>query len=300
MQDKFCLTVDYSKDEPNPEMVFLGISKLISAFSSMDNDLSGCIDSKIEPVIILEDVERGSIKVWLKNIVKSLPDEGLKDGDIKKIIGAYLLKAKYIILTYVGDKETISSIEDVQNIENNIFNLAKQTDVSMLGCYTCPVRSNLLNDISNYGEALSNFREKDNIYFETPGGNKLHINSGFRLPRENIERFCTGETIENIIEAILKVKQPDFLGNAQWSFKYGKQTIEAKILDEEWLFKYKHREITVLPGDSLKVKIRTETVYGKNNDILNQKNSIIEVLAVVAETSNDYSKEEVFIQKTFN
>jgi hypothetical protein len=55
----FCITVDFKKKSDNPARVFKAMTDLITAFQKFDTHLIGGIDSQLEPVILLEDVEIG-------------------------------------------------------------------------------------------------------------------------------------------------------------------------------------------------------------------------------------------------
>ena len=77
--------------------------------------------------MLLEDVERGSIKLWLKNVLKSIPDSAIEDLEYKKIIGHYLVKAKYYVLQKCSDVDEIKDAEYVEEIENGIKEIADET-----------------------------------------------------------------------------------------------------------------------------------------------------------------------------
>ena len=62
----FCITIDFKKESEAPSRIFRSLSHLIDSFHSFDLDLLQSIDAKIEPIILLEDIETGSIKTWLK------------------------------------------------------------------------------------------------------------------------------------------------------------------------------------------------------------------------------------------
>lgn len=279
-EQHFCLTIDYDRQSAHPEEVFLGIANLIKSFNTLDNSLVACIDNQIEPVLILEDVEKGSIKMILKNIIESIPDDGLRECNVKKILGAYLVKCKYLILKYVDDKDSINT-SDVETLENNLMEVAKQTNISSLNCYDKPPRDNFLKGVAEMGNAVGTFRKNDKIYMEIPGEQKVIINTKFRLPQKDLEEFCAGKELKSTATIILKVRKPDFLGDTQWMFKHGENNFDAKFLDTDWLDKYRHREVAVYPGDSLKVKVEFICVYDKNGVLLSQKNSILRVYSII-------------------
>ncbi len=83
----FCLEIDFERGTESPERIFRAMSDLIETFQSLDADLVTSIDVRIEPILLLEDIESGSIKTWLKTQLETLDDEALKDLDWRKIIG---------------------------------------------------------------------------------------------------------------------------------------------------------------------------------------------------------------------
>ncbi len=60
----------------------------------------------IETEILLEDIEAGSIKVWLRNALHAVEDEALKTLDWKPAVGKYLVRAKYAVIRWIDDNAT--------------------------------------------------------------------------------------------------------------------------------------------------------------------------------------------------
>ncbi len=281
IQDCFAIIVQYDEHEEEPERIFKGIADLIGAFKTLDNELVRCIDGDIGHGILLEDVQHGSIKVILRNFVSALPDEGLREGDVKKVIGNFLLKAKYKILEFLSDKDSLESEKDVQSIEEAIGEMAAETNVNTLGCYTRPSRYGLLQGVNELSEAYGSFKDTEHIYVQSQDGDKLAVNHHFNLSKEQIGELCKGDVLDNNATVILQIKRPDFLGDTQWEFRHGDTKLSAKIEDKEWLAKYRMATIKVFPGDSLKVTLHTTTVYSKSNELLSEKNIITKVIGVL-------------------
>ena len=87
---------------------------------------------------------------------------------------------------------------------------------------------------------------------------------------------------KTILEAKVKVRSPDLLGNSQWSVIHDK-AIRAKVEDERWLEQFQNAEIELLPGSLLHVKLRREIILDSNNDPIDEpKYFIVEVLSVIA------------------
>lgn len=279
--NQFYLTIDYDKFSPNPEKIFLGISKMLEAFKALDIQLVNCVDNTLETEMLLEDVERGSIKLQIANILKSIPDDAIKDLDYKKIIGEYLVKGKYFILSKCNEP-SITEIGKVEEIEYGIKDIAQRTGVNSLECYSTPNRETLLNSIGQISEAYQSFEGTGSSLTMTNNqGKSLTLNTNFRLDAEGIEKLCVGETIDNEMTLILKVRRPDFLANTLWDFKHGDLTIKAKIEDKNWLDSYLSGNVIVLPGDSLKAVVYTSSVYDSNQNLIKVKYVITKVLNIV-------------------
>jgi len=55
-----------------------------------------------------------------------------KNIDWKLLVGQYLVKAKYYILEFLKDRETINSIAEVDELRNLLLDVAKDTDVKRI------------------------------------------------------------------------------------------------------------------------------------------------------------------------
>ena len=67
ISDSFVLKIDYEKDSPRPSRVFRAMSELIEGFQSLDNNLVQAFPVKVSPVLLLEDIQVGSLRTVIKN-----------------------------------------------------------------------------------------------------------------------------------------------------------------------------------------------------------------------------------------
>jgi hypothetical protein len=125
----FEIKIDFEKGSPDPSRIFSTMSNLIKTFESIDADLAKTIDINISPILILEDIETGSLRSLFRNVLESVDDTALKELDWKKGVGAYLLKAKYKILSFLEDKKEITNRKEIDLLQNDLFLLAEQTSV---------------------------------------------------------------------------------------------------------------------------------------------------------------------------
>ena len=280
LKSDFCIEIDFQKGSESPSRVFRTMTELIETFQDIDNDLVQSIDEKLEPVIIIEDIEVGSLKTWLASQVRDIDDEALKKLDWKPIVGSYLVKGKYIILDFISGKTEITSREQVEQLESDLHNLAESTNVKQIPSYG-PIHSQkLLSNIKKITSSLSNFNEKDKAKYIT-SENVVEMNAKFKIVPEEIEELLTEEEIKSTASMILKVKKPDYLGESQWEFRHEKKSIPAKILDANWLESFQKRKHDVRPGDSLRAIVETIVKYGYDKEVVGIHHNIIKVHEII-------------------
>jgi hypothetical protein len=83
----FAIYIDFKKGEGNPSRIFQTADAIIRALHRLDLTLCAAIDSKIEPVLILEEIETGSLRIWLKEFLAAIDDDALKKLDWKQVVG---------------------------------------------------------------------------------------------------------------------------------------------------------------------------------------------------------------------
>lgn len=275
----FGIEIDFDRGSPDPARVFRSMSGLIDGLQQLDRSLVGAIDVSIEPVLMLEDIESGSLKTWLRSVITSTDDKALKSGEWKKLVGHYLVKAKYIVLHFLEDKKKISSREDFARLQQDIMSAAEETEVRWIPLYNPVPLPRLLGSIQSVNESLGQLGDQDTAKFISEDGD-ARLNLSLEFSISEMEELLTSEIISSESSMILKVKKPDYLGESKWEFVF-QHGIEAKILDTEWLTKFQNRGVDVRPGDALRAQVRTEIRYGYEGDVVGISYSVLKVAEVI-------------------
>ena len=108
----FALFIDFKKGEGDPLRVFKTADQMVQTLQKLDKTFCRSVDTSIKPLMVLEDIDAGSLKIWLKNILQSTDDDALKDLDWKPLIGKYLVRAKYIYLKWANKPDGEQSLTD--------------------------------------------------------------------------------------------------------------------------------------------------------------------------------------------
>lgn len=274
------IRVEFERGTGDPTRVFRVMTGLIESTQSLDSHLAMGIGAAVKTSLVLQDVETASLKAILRTIVTSLPDEAVKAGEIKRVIGHYLVVAKHKILNWCGERDEIRSREEVRQLQDEVHALAEASDVKVIPAYAPIELTTLLSDITTIKDALSHLEAHDAASLTSAEGQsrynrRLHFSEGI------IQELITRETIPTEGERIIKVKKPDYLGNSKWEFKYAGHAIEAKILDAAWLLRFQSNLEPLNPGDSLRVLLREEVAYGYNSEIVNVDYTVLKVLDIL-------------------
>jgi hypothetical protein len=278
----FGIQIDFDRESHDPARIFRTMSGLISSFQQLDHSLVESIDISIEPVLLLEDVEAGSIKVWLREQIEGIEDDALKSGDWKKIAGQFLVKGKYILLRFLQDNKKLPGRADIIRLQGELLRAAEETQLRGLPVYRPVPIQNLLGGIKSVNEALNQLGDRDTAKFISAEGD-TDLTPIVEFSLSDIEELLTQETVIGSAILILKVKKPDYLGTSKWEFVF-EHAMEVKILDFDWLVRFQNREVDVRPGDALRAEVLTEVKYGYGGDVIGMTYTIRKVLEVIPYT----------------
>ena len=284
----FAFYIDYDASSGSASRVFKATHDFIVACEKLDQGLVGSIDSNIETILMIEDVEASSLKTFFKNVLKSTDDQALKDMDWKPAVGKYLVRAKYMVLQWIDDDDAPKSLPD---LKENIRKLAEETDVRHLPDYAPVATETLVNAISNFDAVKGNLLPSDKMSLSSDEGTR-EFNVSLRVNIEDIESLAVRETIDNPETImLLAVKKPDFLGDSQWEFKHGKKLIKARVADETWISDFRLRKFDVRPGDALRCVVVVSYDYGFEGELLRERYVVV---SVKEKLDNQYKQADLF------
>lgn len=274
----FALVIDFKKGTPNPQRVFQAADAMIRALQALDNTLCEAVDSQIEPIMLLEDIEAGSIKAWLGNQLTRADDDGIKKLDWKPLVGKYLVRAKYAVIRW-SNKETEGV--DLIGLAKELRMIASETDIKHLPDYAPPSVQELATSVKRIDEVKTLLLPEDRMYLDSNEEGVVDFNLLIRWSEEDLSNLAVKETTKfESMPMTLIVKRPDYLGQSKWDFRFGKKPISAKIEDQSWLARFQAREIDIRPGDALRCLVSIEHKYGFDNELISEDHVILKVQGV--------------------
>jgi hypothetical protein len=277
----FAITVDFVRGKGDPSRPFRTMIELMEALARFDEDLVKSVDVTIEPVLLLEDVEAGSIKSWFITILRSSNDNAIQSGDWKRIVGDYAVKGKYALLKRLEGAQSVTDPRLLEEIQAELLAEAEQTNVRGLPGYTPMSKMRLAAHIADVTQSLEYLDEGDSATYEARGGQIVPFNQSLRVEETEITELLALRRVVNEMELILKIKKPDFLGLSMWEFRYDGHAIEAKNQDMAWLEEFHGNGAGVLPGGALRAIVRLEVAYDDENESLPAKYTVLKVIEVL-------------------
>lgn len=268
-EGEFEITIDFTPGEGDPSRVFKAMSGLVGAMAALDSHLASSFDVSLDASLVLDRVEAGSVKGIFRDVIAGIPDEAIKDAEWKKILGHYLLRAKYVMLRWLEETPKISHRNDVRVLEGELLRAAEETDLKQLPAYAPPRTVLLLSDVHAIRESLDALAESDTASYSY-AGESVRFNRGLEISNDIIREVLTKEVVKTSGRRIIKVKKPDYLGQSMWGFQYDGRAIDAKVADSDWLAKFQARREDVRPGDSLRVILYEEISYGYDGEVVHR------------------------------
>ena len=276
---EFGVRIDFRKGEANPQRVFQATVAMINALQRLDRALCGSIDVSIEPLMVLEEIEAGSLVVWLKNVLHRLDDHALLELDWKPLIGKYLVRAKYAYVNWAnkGDGE-----RTLNALAKEFQTIAAETDVKRFPDYAPPSTAALAEATRGVEQAKSYLIEGDKISYVVPDQPPADFDLAVQWTDEQLHNMLVKETVKGETQPMtLIVKKPDYLGQSKWDLRHGRRQISANIADAEWLAAFQSRKIDVRPGDALHCLVNIEHHYGYDNELISETYVVTKVTEVL-------------------
>lgn len=265
------LVIDYQQGHARALDVLSGAMQLIQALDALDRALLSSIDSELEPVSILNDVQHSSLKLLLARAIKHIPDDAIKTLDWKVWLGELLVKGKYRLLQNLD--------ADGPEIQATLVSLEPDyKSAPILIGYDAPKVSDVHAALKQVSKAR-NLLVDERVKVQTELGD-IDLGSPVAQPAEP-----TSEAVRHITtrgREFFKVRYPDMIANAQWSIMRGGRTVRVDIQHQGWLDAYHRREFPILPGDTLDCSFEESIGYDQNLNEVERKLSIIEVHNVVS------------------
>jgi hypothetical protein len=278
IEGEIALVIKYKAGESHALDVLQGAMALVESLDRLDHVLLSSVSTSLEPVSILNDIEKSSLKLLLTRVLRSVPDEHLHNPDWKKWLGALLVKGKHILLQRID--------ADAPEIMRGVELLADDYKRAPgLAGYEPPRIADVQDALDGVAKARARF-PKQPVLIQTELGD---IDLPETLPPPPPLPLDPDKLtfVVNKGREFFKIKQPDMLGNAQWSVLRNGRAVRVDILHKSWLESYQNRDASILPGDSFDCMFEETITYDDRQNEIDRRLAIVEVLSVISPPQQD-------------
>jgi hypothetical protein len=273
------LVIKYDETKGSAARAFEIAASLIHSLEAMDEVFCQTIDANLDTALIVEDLSKSSLKIFLKNVIKELPDEALKDASVKKFLGHFLVKAKYAAIKWLDSPD--DGRRSLPDLTETIALLAKESDIRHLPDYPAPNSARLAQVLDGFQEAKSKFTDKESLTITLGREDYIVDTKSVWLPSERTSGPTENKLLSNEQDLFLVISKPILIGDAKWEFKHGKRSIKCKIEDEKWLAEFRGRKHALKPGDALRVHMRSDSKYDASGNLISTEDVVTKVFEVI-------------------
>ena len=195
----FGFKIDFARNTEDPARIFRALSELIKFCEITDQTLIKYLDIDVKYKLILDDIEEGSLIVWLKYAFDSI-NEKIN----LKLIYSYLVSGKSCIIEFVQQKNTINRSELI-NLQERLHNSAKETKTNPFDIYIPVKDKDLVLSLDSFQSAVCDFQDLDKLYYLI-GKSNVSVNQNFCISDSQRESLLVKDKKTSTLEMILKVK----------------------------------------------------------------------------------------------
>lgn len=267
------LVIDYQAGRVLATDVLQAAMGMIHALDRLDATLLSSVDTSLEPVSVLNDVQHSSLKMLLARALRNMPNDQLNSLDWKRWVGGLLVKGKYLLLQKID-----ADAPEIQFVLSQLEEDYKQPPARLFG-YKAPSVFEVREALDGVARARSALPGQL-VKVQTELGD-VYIPETEVAPIAVSDALEAAETVCNTGVEFFKVKSPDLLGSAQWTVLRNNRSVKVDLLHKAWLEAYHRREYAIQPGDSLKCKYEEIVKYDAVGNELERRLAIVEVLEVI-------------------
>lgn len=278
----YSIKFEYTKQIKDPVKLFLNYSKIIDSIKISDIMLAKTINRQVHYSQYLISIENGSFISSIKSLFEYEESESIDNlDDINdENVNNYLSAGNQAIINELESGQ-INSEKQITKIRDEINEAAKKNKISNNFNYSPPTIPEIIDVTKSFSDATQEFSDDEKIsiidknekIFVIPNNVKVDVS---KIEEELIKKFITTNR-----QLILKIKKPDYLGDAKWEFKHGNNRIDAKISDKKWLTQFHEKNIPLTPGDSLEVEVQITEEYDKYGNLFKNDYNILRIIDVI-------------------
>lgn len=262
---------------------FSALSQIIEGEERFTNLFLKLLNEQDVQKVVLQKLETGSIKVFLRNIFENISDDQIYAKGYRAFIEQFLIEIKNYFLTLLSEEIEITK-DKLDIVKKNLIEEGSKKKLKNIETLNNLTYEHMLDCIDGIIKPIKNLDRGQAVRVKCQG-REFNLNKDIKYDRSGIESIVIRNEISRNQELVFLVKKPDYIGKSKWEFYYKGEHISAKILHENWLNKFQKGLLSTdkipLPGDSLRVRTDVIVTINRSGIIIAVEYEINEVLEVI-------------------
>jgi len=271
---QYLFHIQYDEKTSSREF-FSDIASLMISIDKLNNAIAHSFGNDIETEALISEIQGGSIKIWIRDNLKKLPDDKIKAyvNNPREAIADLLITTKHKIIKSLEEKPKQIPSNAPEIIEAEILD-------SPLKDYGYKVHKiELLEAIGELSDSANKLPFPPSIEI---GGEKIIISTDYKF---NVEELEDIKKQERTIHQNFIIKKPDIIGDSKWTLIFDKN-IDVRIDDNEFKEKVKNRDISISHGDMLDAELLIEVYLDDDMNVVETRYTIIKVYDIIPPKEN--------------
>ena len=236
LEDEYFIHIDYEPDIDNLADSLRALSKVVEGHSITNGILAKAFDQQVVSSIALKRIENGSIRLFIKNVLKNTDHEEIKTYGVKAFLRQAMVEGRNVLLNYMDNNDEIKKIEDLRDIRGDLVTVANNAGA----LHTIGVESLTERNVAEMVGGLSlphNDLRKGQKIKVIVAGEEHEVSRKFRFKASKVDEvlLVNDETFFNQVKRI-RIKRLAYEGESRWLVQdTDGHDYKARILHQSWL-----------------------------------------------------------------
>lgn len=288
IEHEYELKLDFVSGQNNPEQLYLAMISAFKFLQESDTVLARSISKDNRVTMSLIGIKEGSLRNFVRTRTEC-PENDLQPQNtiLEEKVTQYFVQGKKAITQGLLALNEINNENELNEIVEGVKKAAIESEIISEPFFSLPTPEKIKDLAIIAEESTRHLDANSRILYIENNENPIQLPKVLSVDKGLFEEIDKRKTVKSERVIVLKVKKPDFLGDSKWEMKHGSQRIVCKIIDENWIERFKNKEVLVFPGDSLEAKVLLVEEYNIKGDLVKTEYTILEILDVIQGKETD-------------
>jgi len=268
-ENTYQLYVSYDPDADDLASSLEFLSKVVSNQSRADKIMAHGMEAGLSTKIILDDIQKSSIRLFLINSVKNTDEAQIRDKGAKAFWHQFLVEVRKPFLDYASNHETLEQREDLVELRNQAVRIAQDNNINPVPIEGMPDEQ-IAKCLADY--SVPSGLGPNQSFKAICGDQEFSVNKNFKVTSDQVVAVLEGKEQTLFNQTVyLKPKTAVYEGDGMWDFHVPNSsgTVKGKILHDEWLQRFQQGNLKPaeypFPGTILKARADIIVKFDESN-----------------------------------